>query len=62
MIPKLVTTVPAAMSSGTPAATGLRNTSSRTRINIGAAISSPLCNASIDDLFTSLPSDGIPAK
>ena len=62
MIPKPVTTVPAAISSGIAAATGLRNTSSRTRIRIGAAISSPLCSASIEDSFTSLPSDGIPAR
>ena len=62
MSPKPVTTVPAAMSSGTAAATGVRNTSSRTRIRIGAAISSPLCSASIEDSFTSLPSEGIPAR
>ncbi len=62
MTPKPMTTVPSAISSGTAAATGLRNTSSSTRIRIGAAISSPLCSASIDDLLTSLPSEGIPAR
>ncbi len=62
MTPYPVATVPSAISSGTAAATGLRNTSSRTRISIGAAISSPLCSASIEAVFTSLPSDGIPAR
>src|SRR3954453_7190124 len=62
MTPKPVATVPAAIRSGTPAATGLRNTSNRTIIKIGAAINSPLRSASIDDWLTSVPSDGMPAR
>ena len=62
MTPKPVSTVPTAIASGIAAATGLRKTSSRTRISSGAAISSPLWSASIEASLTSLPSDGIPAR